>query len=142
MMAVNLNIFGYKIRLVIGYSPTNANGSELLKAEFYRNLRKAIVNPDNNRNLIVLGEFNAQMEIVHRKTEFDGKNILEDHICNDNGQRLKSFCRSNRLCIPQTFFDHPLEERYTWFSCDKKTKKVIDYVLLQSCIQQYVTQCK
>ena len=142
VMAVNLTIFGYKIRLVIGYSPTNVDGSDLLKAEFYRNLRKAIANPDNNRKLIVLGDFNAQTEIVHRKTEFDGTNILEDNICNDNRQRLKSFCRSNRLCIPQTFFDHPLEERYTWFSCDKKTKKVIDYVLLQRCIQQYVTECE
>ena len=32
--------------------------------------------------------------------------------------------------------------RYTWFSCDKKTKKVLDYVLLQRCIQQYVTECE
>ena len=34
-----------------------------------------------------------------------------------------------------------MELRYTWYSCDKKTKKVIDYVLTNKFVQQYITDC-
>ena len=34
-----------------------------------------------------------------------------------------------------------MENRYTWYSCDGKTKKILDYVLLQRFINQYVTDC-
>ena len=62
-------------------------------------------------------------------------------MCNDNGSRLKSFCREQRLCMTQTYFDHSLEDRYTWFSANKYTKKVIDYVLVEPYAQQYVKEC-
>ena len=32
-------------------------------------------------------------------------------------------------------------DRYTWYSNDKKTKKINDYVLTEKYVQQYVTQC-
>ena len=43
--------------------------------------------------------------------------------------------------MTQTYFDHPPEERYTWFSENKTTKKVIDYVLMERYIQQFVQDC-
>ena len=48
---------------------------------------------------------------------------------------------SKRLCIASTYFHYSNEKRYTWYSCDKITKKVNDYVLTESYIQQYVTDC-
>ena len=43
--------------------------------------------------------------------------------------------------MTQTYFDHSLEDRYTWFSASKYTKKVIDYVLVEPYVQQYVKEC-
>ena len=39
------------------------------------------------------------------------------------------------------YFNVPLEERYTWFSNDGKTKRVLDYILTEHFIQQYVSNC-
>ena len=41
----------------------------------------------------------------------------------------------------QTFFRHRLEDRYTWYSGDGISRKVIDYVLLEQFTQQYVNYC-
>ena len=40
VMGINLNIYGFKVRVVIGYSPTNVEESIYKKDEFYRNLKK------------------------------------------------------------------------------------------------------
>ena len=42
--------------------------------------------------------------------------------------------------MTQIYFDHPLEER-TWYSENKTTKKVIDYILMERYIQQFVQGC-
>ena len=43
--------------------------------------------------------------------------------------------------MPQTYFDHPLNKRYTWYSNDGRTKKVLDYMLTESFLQQFITNC-
>ena len=73
--------------------------------------------------------------------ELDGSNVMYDEICNDNGQRLKSFSRQFKMCMPQTYFEHSLDERITWHSPDKKTKKILDYILVPKFINQYITDC-
>ena len=141
-MGVNLNIHGFKVRLVIGYSPTNISGSDSAKEEFYRTIKKACDNRPKNHKLIVCGDFNAETSLVYDRTEFDGSSIMHhDELCNDNGQRLKSFSRQFKLCMPQTYFVHSLDERYTWYSPDNKTKKVLDYVLTQRFVNQYIKEC-
>ena len=42
---------------------------------------------------------------------------------------------------PQTFFNHPLENRITWYSNYGMTRKIIDYALVEKFIQQYITEC-
>ena len=141
IMGINIVVHGFKIRLVIAYSPTNVSDSESAKDEFYRKLKKACENRPKNYKLIIAGDFNAETSFVYKKTEFDGSNMIYDEICNDNGLRLKSFARQYKLCMPQTFFEHPIEERYTWYSSDKKTKKILDYVLVPKFVNQYITDC-
>jgi hypothetical protein len=47
-----------------------------------------------------------------------------------------------KLGMASTFFYCSLNERVTWYSCDKKTTKKNDYVLPESFIQQYISSCK
>ena len=44
--------------------------------------------------------------------------------------------------MSQTYYDHPKEKRFTWFSGDGSTKKVLDYVLVEPFIQNYIEECK
>ena len=91
--------------------------------------------------MLVMGDFNAKTSLAYRKSEFNGEKIQIDDECNDNGRRMKDFCRDLKLGIAATFFDYPAENRETWYSCDGKTRKINDYVLTESFVQQYVTEC-
>ena len=105
-------------------------------------IKKACENRNKTQKLIIAGDFNAETSVVYHKSEFGGTKVIEDELCNDNGQRLKSFCRFQRFCIPQSYFEHPLSYRYTWYSCGGKTKKVLDYILLERFVNQYVQDCR
>ena len=141
MLAVNITVYGFKIRLVNAYSPTE-NGNDTQKDAFYRLLEKACKTEDKHRKLIIAGDFNATTSISLKKCSYDWSKIVEDELCNENGSRIKSFCRKLRLCMPQTYFDQPLPERYTWLSNDGRTKKVLDYVLTESYVQQFIKDCR
>ena len=141
IMAVNMIIHGFKIRVVSCYSPTNVSESESAKDDFYRKLKTSCNSCPKNYKLIVTGDFNAETSIVYRKTNFDCTNFMEDELCNNNGQRLKSFARHFKLSFAQSFFEHSMPKRYTWYSCDGITKKILDYVLNQRFINQYITNC-
>ena len=41
----------------------------------------------------------------------------------------------------QTFFDYPVDCRYTWFSNDGVTRRVRDYVLTEEFVQKYTYDC-
>ena len=141
IIAFNITVYGFKIRLVNAYSPTE-EGNDNKKDTFYRLLEKACKTDDKHRKLIIAGDFNATTSISMKQCSYDWTKIVEDQLCNDNGSRIKSFCRKLHLCMPQTYFNHPLNERYTWFSNDGRTKKVLDYILTRSFIQQFVTSCE
>ena len=53
-----------------------------------------------------------------------------------------NFCRKHKLCISSTFFAHPPENRYTWYSPDGRTVRVNDYILTEKYVQDYMTDCK
>ena len=111
------------------------------KDDFYRLLRKACIT-QKNQKLIVTGDFNATTSVSLTNCKFNGTQIVDDPLCNDNGSRIKTFCRSMKLSMSQTYFNHPVEERYTWFSPDGKTRKVLDYILVNKFVQDYISECK
>ena len=141
VIAMNINVYGFKMRLVNAYSPTNTDGSSCQKDDFYRKVRKACVSTSKNHKLIVAGDFNAITSVVLKNSYFNSTSIIEDLVCNDNGSRLKQFCRSNKLSMIQTYFDVDISKRYTWFSNDGKTKRVLDYILSENFITQFVSKC-
>ena len=141
VMAINLKVHGFNIRVVNGCSPTNCDGSEYQKETFYRLLTKSSIKDQKHQKVIVTGDFNAETGLAKYKSCYDGESLIQDNECNDNGCRLKSFYKSQKLCISSSFFDYTMIDRYTWYSNDKKTKKINDYVLTGKYVQQYVTQC-
>ena len=142
VIALNIKIKGYAIRLVNAYGPTNCDSSETSKDNFYRLLRKSTTKQFKQQKLIVNGDLNATTELSTKQCYFDGKCLVEDSLCNDNGQRLKQFCQEKLLCMSQTYFDHPIESRYTWYSGNGITKKVLDYILVEPFTQQYMKKCE
>ena len=141
LMAINMQIKGFKVRLVNVYAPTNCDGSTNEKDAFYGMVKKACTKQHKHQKLIITGDFNATTAVSLEKSYFDGRQIINDPICNDNGSRIKGICRELKLCMSQTYFDHPKEKRYTWFSGDGTTKKVLDYVLVEPFVQNYITNC-
>ena len=41
----------------------------------------------------------------------------------------------------QTFFDYPVDCKYTWFSNDVVTRRVRDYVLAEEFVKKYTNDC-
>ena len=44
--------------------------------------------------------------------------------------------------MSSTFFDHKMEDRWTWISPNKQYKKVLDYILANKQLQKYMQDCK
>ena len=141
VMAMNIRIYGFNLRIINVYSPTDIGGSPNEKDNFYRMINKACSKTEKHQKLVVIGDFNAETSLATKKCNFDGQIIIPDDKFNDNGSRLKKFCRANKLGIASSFFEYSLDQRYTWYSCDKITRKVNDYVLPESYVQQYITDC-
>ena len=60
VIAMNIKIHGFNIRLVNAYSPTESDSSESKKDDFYNQLKKACVKKEKRQKLIVAGDFNAK----------------------------------------------------------------------------------
>ena len=59
-----------------------------------------------HQKLVVLVDFNATTHSMLR-CFFDGKKIIADPDCNDNGNRLKSFCQSHQTIYLEYVFQTP-----------------------------------
>ena len=51
VLAIDMKIHGFKIRMVNVYSPTNSDGSQNQKDEFYRLVRKACIKNNKHQKL-------------------------------------------------------------------------------------------
>ena len=74
MLAVNISVYGFKIRLVNAYSPTE-NGSDTQKDAFYRLLEKACKTEDKHRKLIIADDFNATTSISLKNVLMTGRKL-------------------------------------------------------------------
>ena len=63
---MNLVIYGFNLRVVNVYSPTDSDDSENKKDIFYRQLKKAAVKQEKHQKLIVTGDFNATTSIAYK----------------------------------------------------------------------------
>ena len=64
IMAIDLKIHGFNIRVVNGYSPTDCGGSIYQKDNFYRSMKAACVRKQKHQKLIVVGDLNAKTHVA------------------------------------------------------------------------------
>ena len=64
---MNLKIYGFNLRIVNVYSPTEIGGSANEKDNFYRLMNKACLKKDKHKRVIVLGDLNAITSLASRK---------------------------------------------------------------------------
>ena len=87
LMAMNIEVRGFKIRLVNAYAPTE-EANENQKDIFYRDLKKECQTKVKNYKLFVAGDLNATKSLSLKQCDYDGNVLVEDELCNDNGVRL------------------------------------------------------
>ena len=98
-MGINLKIYCFNLSVVNVYSSTDCDGTDEQKQKFYSYIYKASKTSQNHQKLIITGDFNATTGVAKYKSNFDGKKIVTDIDFNDNGMRLKQFCRTHALNI-------------------------------------------
>ena len=102
IIAINLKIHGFNIRLVNVYSLIESDSSENKKDSFSRLLNKAYQKQEKHEKQLAVTNFNAKSSLTFKKSCYDGTNVIPDDDCNNNGTHLKKFCMSNRICIALT----------------------------------------
>ena len=89
IITMDLKIYGFNLRIVNVYAPTNSDKNENQKDLFYKKLLKACRKNEKHQKIIVAGDFNATTSLAYQKCNYNGRNIIEDYVGNENGTRLK-----------------------------------------------------
>ena len=112
------------------YAPTN-DSQEAHKNAFYEQLQLTLDNLPQRDVLVLMGDFNAKVGVNH--SEWRG--VLGKHGIggvSDNGLRLLEFCALNGLVITNSFFSHKAIHKFTWYSNTKRTRNVIDHIIVRN----------
>ena len=93
--------------------------------------------------ILIGADTNATNEVAKYRSYFgkDGNLAPSSENTNDNGTRLECFVNNNKMCLSSTFFEKNPEDRITWYSNDKRTKKIIDHVIASPAIQKTMSDC-
>ena len=115
------------ISIIQFYAQTNAASEEELE-EFYNVLKEEIDNLPSRDIRIVMGDANSKVGKSNITTENYGRYGLGE--CNERGEILIDFCKTNNLSILNTLLSHHPRRLYTWTSPDGKTKNQIDFIMI------------
>ena len=74
VMAINLKVHGFNIRVVNGYSPTNCDGSEYQKETFYRLLTKSSI----KENLVQILDSTASETLPKKSKSKSSRELWKD----------------------------------------------------------------
>ena len=143
LMAADITVRGCKIRVISCYAPTLTTALTT-KLSFYRELSK-LSKPEKHRKILVQGDLNAELQLCRSHSRFDGGSSFVDegtNQTNENSMLFLKYCQENKLCILNTWYDHPLHHRITWHHPNGTTKKIYDYSLSRSWTRQYITDVR
>ena len=76
VMAMDVKLHGFNVRIVNGYAPTEADGTDQQKLMFYSTLNKAIAKTQKKQKLIAVGDFNATATSHKRDASLMERDLL------------------------------------------------------------------
>lgn len=144
LMAVDLVLAGVQMRAISFYAPTNPTALST-KKKFYRDLKKLFVTFGKDQQVLLQGDGNATFSLGSRNSYFDGAidRVYDDgDTANENGELFLDFCREVNLSIMNSWFIQPDQRRWTWYSNDQRTRKVIDYSCTSTWLRRFATNCR
>ena len=111
-------------------NPTNSTSDTVGASEaFYDQLQSSLSSFPSSDLLVILGDFNARVG-----SDFSSWNsVIGPHgigECNENGERLLDFCASNQLIITNTWFQHKLLHKATWFRNGNRFRYQVSGILI------------
>ncbi|CAG4943569.1 unnamed protein product [Colias eurytheme] len=137
---MNIKLPGYKDSWSILqiYSPTEQSDLDTIE-KFYFDLNNTI-QEHANKNLIVMGDFNAQ--IGAKRPEEDtvlGPFTYSNKNRSRNGEKLINFALENHLTILNSIYKKNTKKMWTWISPDGKTKNEIDFIMTnkKNCLTNF-----
>ena len=118
-----------EITIIQAYAPTSS-ATEEEREQFYYQLQSHM---DKYKKdiMILIGDFNAK---VGKRQNDEERGTIGDFTIgerNDNGEELVNFAMENELAIMNTMFQKHPRRLVTWVSPDGKTKKQIDFIMVQ-----------
>ena len=129
IITVRLQTRLMKVTLVQVYAPTNASDDEE-KDSFYELLQDVLDATPEHDMKMVMGDFNAQVgSDTTGWEEAMGREAIGER--NENGERLLSYCSSNKLKIGGSLFQHKNIHKGTWRSPNGLTVNQIDHICYQ-----------
>jgi len=117
-----------KLTSIVCYAPTEDTEDDE-KDSFYDNLQQVVDATPTHDVILIIGDLNAKVGTENKgKENIMGQQGLGE--CNNNGERLSTFCQENNLVIGGTLFMHKDIHKTTWNSPDGHTKNQIDHVII------------
>ena len=126
-MKIRLQAKPQNVSIIQFYAPTNAACEEEIE-EFYNVLQEEIDNIPCRDMKIVMEDANSKVGKSNITTENYGRCGLGE--CNERGESLIDFCKTNNLSILNALFSHHPRRLYTWTSPDGKTKNQSDFIMI------------
>ena len=126
--------FGF-VSVVSVYAPTNPTDSTSDASSpseaFYDQLQSTLLAIPSSDMVVVMGDFNARVgSDVSPWGTVLGPHGFGD--VNENGERLLDFCANNQLVLTNTWFQHKVIHKATWFRNGDRPRvgHMIDFVLV------------
>ena len=129
-----------KWTIIVCYAPTNPSPAEV-KDQFYAELSATLSRVPPHDIVTLLGDLNATVNDREGVWRSVLGPVTPDSL-NDNGQRLLQLCNMHNLVISNTLFQRRDIHKYTWYSNDGQTKKMIDYVMISGRWRSSITNCR
>ncbi|VDM03876.1 unnamed protein product [Schistocephalus solidus] len=141
LMSLHLPLRGDMFATIISAYALPMTSSDVARDKFYDDLHALLATVPKEDKLIVLGDFNARVEMDHAAWQ----GVLSPRglgSCNDNGLLLLRTCAENHLLLTNTFFRLPTREKATWMHHRSRHWHLLDYVLVRRRDRQDVLVTK
>lgn len=125
ILTMNIQLNGHNVTVIAAYAPSD-DERVATKQEFFEKMEETVANIGNDREIIMLGDFNSRTGC---RTDSKVVGQYGEPTVNDNGHRLIELCETYNLKINNGFYKHKDIHRYTWIQNTRNLKTIIDYVI-------------